>query len=65
MQSCIEKSNKSLVSRAAHIRKFRLLAVDFSIPGGEYTPTLKIKRKVVEKKYSTLIDDMFKETAKL
>lgn len=51
IKQAIEKANKKSVSRAAHIRKFTLLPEDFSIPGGELTPTLKLKRKVTEKKY--------------
>ena len=51
IKKCIELNNKKSVSRAAHIRKFKLLPDDFSIPGGELTPTLKLKRKVTEKKY--------------
>ena len=51
IKKCIEATNKKSVSRAAHIRKFKLLPDDFSIPGGELTPTLKLKRKVTEKKY--------------
>lgn len=62
---CIEETNKSSTSRAAHIRKFKLLGTDFSIPGGELTPTLKLKRKVTEKKYQAEIDKMFDPTAKL
>lgn len=59
VQKCIEATNKKSVSRAAHIRKFELVPVDFSIPGGELTATLKLKRKVTEKKYQALIDKMF------
>ena len=51
IKKCIEATNKKSVSRAAHIRKFKLLPEDFSIPGGELTPTLKLKRKVTEMKY--------------
>jgi len=46
IKQCIEATNKKAVSRAAHMRKFKLLPDDFSIPGGEYTPTLKLKRSV-------------------
>ena len=53
---CIEEANKKAVSRAHHIRKWRFVAVDFSLPGGEFTPTLKLKRKVAEKKYSELVE---------
>ena len=53
------------MSRAAHIRKFKLLPEDFSVPGGELTPTLKLKRKVTEKKYKQFVDEMFAPEAKL
>ncbi len=41
------------------VRKFTLLEKPFSIESGELTPTLKIKRKFVEEKYSDLIDKMY------
>jgi long-chain-fatty-acid--CoA ligase ACSBG len=65
IQKCVEETNKKSVSRAAHIRKFRLIPTDFSIPGGELTPTLKLKRKVTEKKYISLVEEMFAPDAKL
>lgn len=65
VQKCIDATNKKSVSRAAHIRKFKLIPIDFSIPGGELTATLKLKRKVTEKKYQALIDEMFAPDAKL
>ena len=59
ISQCVEETNKKSISRAAHIRKFKLVPNDFSIPGGELTPTLKLKRKVAEKKYETVINEMF------
>ena len=41
------------------IRKFKVLDRPFSIEGGEMTPSLKIKRKVIEERYGDLIDDMY------
>ena len=41
------------------VRKFVLLDKPFTIDSGEITPSLKIKRKVVEEKYSELIDRMY------
>jgi long-chain acyl-CoA synthetase len=41
------------------IKAFTLLASDFSIEGGELTPTLKVKRRVVAQKYRKEIDDMY------
>ena len=43
------------------LQKFRILPLDFSIGGGELTPTLKLKRKVVAEKYSGLVEDMYKD----
>ncbi len=41
------------------IKKFSLLPNEWSIETGELTPTMKVKRKVVLEKYSTLIDTMY------
>jgi long-chain-fatty-acid--CoA ligase ACSBG len=58
---CIEESNSKLVSRAAMIKKWEFLAVDFSQAGDELTPTLKLRRKVTEAKHKALIDKMYTE----
>ncbi len=42
------------------VRKFKVLDRPFSIEGGEMTPSLKIKRKVIEERYGDLIDDMYR-----
>lgn len=41
------------------IRGFRLLLESFSIESGTLTPTLKVKRKIVEENYSELIESMY------
>ena len=41
------------------IKKIALLAQEFTIDGGELTPTLKIRRKNVEDKYRELIDSLY------
>ena len=43
------------------IRAFTLLTDDFTIEGGELTPTMKIKRRVVAEKYRDVIDRMYGE----
>ena len=41
------------------MKKFRILPRDLSIEGGEMTPTLKVKRKVVLDKFGDLVDEMY------
>jgi long-chain acyl-CoA synthetase len=41
------------------VKKFALVAKDFSIEGGELTPTLKVKRKVVSERYKTLLETLY------
>jgi long-chain-fatty-acid--CoA ligase ACSBG len=51
IQTCVDKANEKSISRAAFIRKWKLIPTDFSLPGGEFTPTLKLRRKATELKY--------------
>jgi long-chain acyl-CoA synthetase len=41
------------------VRRVALLAEEFSIDGGEMTPTLKIKRRVIDEKFGALIDEIY------
>ena len=41
------------------VKRIGLLANEFSIDGGELTPTLKVKRRVVEEKYHELIESLY------
>ncbi|MEW2623492.1 AMP-dependent synthetase/ligase [Streptomyces sp. NPDC048106] len=41
------------------IKKFRLLPRDLDVEHGEITPSLKLKRPVVEREYKELIDEMY------
>ena len=41
------------------IKKVTLLPIEFTIESGELTPTLKVKRRVVEAKHKDLIDRMY------
>ena len=59
-QSEIDRFNKNL-DRQEKIRRFALLPRDFTIEADEITPSLKVKRKVIDKKYKELIDQLFIE----
>jgi long-chain acyl-CoA synthetase len=41
------------------IRKIALLEQEFTIAGGELTPTLKVRRQAVEMKYKSIIDELY------
>lgn len=41
------------------VKKFTLMPAEFDINSGEITPTLKVKRNVVLKKYADLIEEMY------
>jgi len=43
-------------------KKIALLGTDFTVDGGELTPTLKVKRRVIEKNYKSLIDSLYDAT---
>jgi len=55
----IAKYNKTAVSNAQRIQKFKILDTDFSVPGGELTATQKLKRNVVTEKYASVISSMY------
>lgn len=40
-------------------KKIALLPADFTVEGGELTPTLKVKRRVVEQHHKALIDSLY------
>jgi long-chain acyl-CoA synthetase len=43
------------------IKRIALIEHEFSIAGGELTPTLKVKRRVIDEKYRDVIDRLYAE----
>lgn len=54
----IRSYSKELASHEK-VRDFRLVSNEFTVESGELTPTLKVKRRIVEDKYGHLIEDIF------
>ncbi|MGW2212281.1 AMP-dependent synthetase/ligase [Streptomyces sp. NPDC001781] len=57
----VKQLNEGL-QRWQTIKKFRLLPRDLDVEHGEITPSLKLKRPVVEREYRGLIDEMYNGT---
>jgi len=58
VQKTLDEVNKHLASFET-IKKFLILPEDFSIETGELTPSLKVKRSFVNKKYRAELDSMY------
>lgn len=54
----IDRTNKK-VSRAESIRKFSVINGDFSVENGLLTPSLKVKRDVVAKRFAQEIENLY------
>ena len=61
MGSRIERMNENL-SNYERIKKMTLLADEMTLEGGQLTPSLKVKRRVVNQMYSAQIEAMYSET---
>ncbi len=59
-QEIIDRVNEDL-SRPSQIKQFRLRRDQWGIDTGEMTPTLKLKRRVLEARYRDLIEEIYAE----
>ena len=58
VEQCLAEVNSRL-NRWETIKDFRILDHDLSVDGGELTPSMKVRRKVVETTYAPLLDSMY------
>jgi long-chain acyl-CoA synthetase len=58
IQVAVDSANRS-VSRAESVREFAILDRDFSVESGELTPSLKVRRTVVEKMFASAIEEIY------
>jgi long-subunit acyl-CoA synthetase (AMP-forming) len=54
-----ECSVPATLANAQTIKKFVILPEKFSIEGDELTPTMKLKRRIINQKYATQIEGMY------
>ena len=59
LQEGIDSANLKAEFNAARVQKFSVLPNEFSIAGGEYGPTLKLKRFAIANKYKNEIEKMY------
>ncbi len=61
------KMEKEIFAKTAHLARFEqpkkvaLLEHEFTLERGELTPTLKVKRRVVDRAYKAVIDELYRE----
>lgn len=59
VQQAIDDGNAA-VSKAEAVKEFRILPNDFSIDSGELTPTLKVRRAEVMKRYAHVVESIYR-----
>jgi long-chain acyl-CoA synthetase len=59
-EEVVDALNRDL-SQFERIKKIAVLPTEFSIASGELTPTLKVKRKVVEERWRERIEELYAE----
>jgi long-chain acyl-CoA synthetase len=66
MPAAVKLVQKDVTAITAHladyerVRRIGLLPEEFSIEKGEMTPTLKVKRAVIDQKYGAVIDELYR-----
>jgi long-chain acyl-CoA synthetase len=58
IEGFVRQGNQQL-ERWETIKRFEILPGELSVEEGEVTPSLKVRRKIVERKYADLLDSMY------
>ncbi|MCA9925312.1 MAG: AMP-binding protein [Anaerolineales bacterium] len=61
IQKEIDEKVNLLFARVEHVRDFRVLPRDFTVEDGELTPTMKIKRRIINENFAEEIESMYAE----
>ena len=59
IQKGIDEKVNTLFARVEQVRDFRILPRDFTVEDGELTPTMKIKRRIVNENFEGEIESMY------
>ena len=59
IQTAVNQANQA-VSKAEQVKTFRILPRDLTEADGELTPTLKVKREVVARRYAADIEVLYR-----
>jgi long-chain acyl-CoA synthetase len=65
VQAAVRKAVKLANAQLAtyeQVKKFRILPSEFSIEGGELTPTMKVRRSKVLEKHAAVVAEMYAAT---
>jgi long-chain acyl-CoA synthetase len=57
-QDVLDRLNGSL-AQFERVKRFALLPTEFTMERGELTPTMKVRRQVVEQRWRPLIDTIY------
>ena len=63
-QKKVDEVNKRLASFEM-VKKFVILPNEFTVEGGELTPSLKVRRNFINKRYKVELDSMYGESARV
>jgi long-chain acyl-CoA synthetase len=61
-QALVDQTNESLANFET-IKRFHLVTEEWSMDSGEFTPTMKLKRRVVTERYAQQIDAIYHDEA--
>ena len=61
INDCVERANYKAINRVAKVKKWIILDDELDVLSGELTPTYKVKRKYIMKKYEAKISMLYAE----
>lgn len=61
VQGAVDRANAEL-ARYENVRRYKVLPREFTIEAGEMTPTMKLKRRVIEQDFADIIESFYAES---